>query len=82
MRVTTFEGFVENGQVRLPGDVRLPEKARVYVVVPEAEVKSVAFIGSPRLAHPEQAADFAKEVVEDDRNAGHLERARLLSVPL
>ncbi len=24
MRVTTFEGFVENGQIRLSGSVRLP----------------------------------------------------------
>ena len=69
MRVTTFEGFVENGQVRLSDGVRLPERAKVYVVVPEAEVTSVAYVGSPRLVHREQAADFTKEVVEDDRNA-------------
>ncbi len=33
MSVTTFQGIVENGQVRLPADVNLPEKAKVYVVV-------------------------------------------------
>lgn len=37
MPVTTFQGTVENGQVRLAGDVRLPEKARVYIVVPDFE---------------------------------------------
>ena len=37
MPVTTFQGTVENGQVRLPADVRLPEKAKVYVVVPDFE---------------------------------------------
>ena len=69
MKVVTFEGFVENGQIRLPISIRLPERAKVYVVVPDLEVPSVPFIGSPRLAYPEQAADFEKEVVEDGLNA-------------
>ena len=69
MKVTTFEGFVENGQVRLPISIRLPEKAKVYVVVPDVEVPSASYVGSPRLVHPEQAAEFEKEV-EDGRNAG------------
>ena len=37
MSVMTYQGTVENGQVRLAGDVRLPENARVYVVVPDVE---------------------------------------------
>jgi len=37
MPVTTFEGTVENGQVRLPANAKLPENATVYVVVPDAE---------------------------------------------
>jgi antitoxin component of MazEF toxin-antitoxin module len=37
MSVTTYQGTVENGRVRLAGDVRLPENAKVYVVVPDAE---------------------------------------------
>lgn len=37
MSVTTFQGTVENGQVRLPANVELPEKAKVYVVVPDLE---------------------------------------------
>ena len=37
MPVTTFQGTVENGQVRIAADVRLPEKAIVYVVVPDFE---------------------------------------------
>jgi hypothetical protein len=37
MSVTTYQGTVENGQVRLPGDVRLPENAKVYVIVPDVE---------------------------------------------
>ncbi len=62
MKVATFEGIVENGQIRLPADVRLPEKATVYVVIPNLEVSPVSYLGSPRLVHPEQAADFKKEV--------------------
>jgi len=37
MSVTTYQGTVENGQVRLAGDVRLPENVKVYVVVPDVE---------------------------------------------
>jgi hypothetical protein len=37
MSVTTYQGTVENGRVRLAEGVRLPENTRVYVVVPDAE---------------------------------------------
>jgi hypothetical protein len=37
MSVTTYQGTVENGQVRLAENVRLPENARVYVIVPGVE---------------------------------------------
>lgn len=37
MSVTTFRGTIENGQVRLPANANLPEKATVYVVVPDLE---------------------------------------------
>lgn len=70
MGVRTFEGIVEQGQIRLPATVRLPEKAKVYVVVPDVEVRTVAYIGSPRLVHPEQAADFKKVVIEELPDAG------------
>jgi hypothetical protein len=67
MAVMTIEGVVENGQVRLPPGVSLPEKVTVYVVVPGViaiETPRTAHIHSPRLAHPEQAKDFVKTVVE------------------
>ena len=69
MGVATFEGIVENGQIRLPAAVRLPERTKVYVVIPDVEVQPVAYIGSPRLVHPEQAADFQKEVIEEPSDA-------------
>jgi len=35
MPLTTFPGIVENGQVKLAPNVHLPEKAKVFVVVPD-----------------------------------------------
>jgi hypothetical protein len=69
MSVTTIEAIVENGQIRLPSSVRLPEKAKVYVLIPDLAVSTISHIGSPRLVHPEQAADFQKEVVEESSDA-------------
>jgi hypothetical protein len=37
MQVTTFQGEIENGRVRLITEIRLPDKTKVYVVVPEFE---------------------------------------------
>jgi hypothetical protein len=70
MRVTTYEGTVEDGQVKLPEAVRLPERARVFVVVPGVEEGPEFHVGSPRLARSWQAADFSKEVAEEPRDAG------------
>jgi hypothetical protein len=73
MKVVTYEGVVENGQVRLPAGATLPEKAKVYVVVPEVPelgVQRVVNIASPRLVHPEEAPDFVKEVFEERSDAG------------
>jgi hypothetical protein len=64
MAISTFEGVVENGAIRLRGNVTLPENTRVYVVVPDVQAGPCANVPSPRLAHPEQAGDFAKEIVE------------------
>ena len=69
MSVTTIEAIVENGQIRLPSSVRLPEKAKVYVLIPDVKMPTVSYIGSPRLARPDQAADFQKEIVEDSSDA-------------
>jgi hypothetical protein len=69
MAQLTFEGFVEHGQIRLPEEVQLPEKTKVYVIVPEAAGPSLHF-PSPHLVHPEEAAHFVLDVVEDGPNAG------------
>jgi hypothetical protein len=70
MRVTTYEATVENGQIKLSEAVRLPEHARIYVVVPGVEEATRFHAGSPRLAQPADAIDFAKEVAEEPRDAG------------
>jgi hypothetical protein len=70
MKVTAYEATVENGQIRLCEPVRLPEYARVYVVVPEVGEKPRVHIPSPRLAQPERAADFIMDVAEEPRDAG------------
>lgn len=61
MSVQTFEGLVENGRIRLLEDAVLPDKTRVYVVVPGAEPRA-ARLWSPRLADPAQASDFRMQV--------------------
>ena len=70
MKVTAYEATVENGQIKVVGAVRLPEHARVFVVVPDAEGTTVLHVGSPRLTQPERAADFTMEVAEEPRDAG------------
>ena len=69
MKVEAFEGVVDDGAIQLVSDVRLPDKTRVFVVVPEEEGPSRARVLSPRLAHPEQASDFSKVVLETPPDA-------------
>ena len=69
MNVATYTGVVENGQIRLPTDVRLPEKATVYVVVPDASPPPRTYIGSPRLVRRAPAEDLVKRVVEEEPDA-------------
>lgn len=37
MQITTFQGEIQNGQIRLTTDIRLPDKTKVYVIVPDFE---------------------------------------------
>lgn len=63
--ILTLEGVVKKGQIWLKSLVNLPENAKVYIVVPDIEVKQRPHVFSPRLVHPEQAADFVLEMTED-----------------
>ena len=73
MPITAMERIVENGRIRLRDDVSLPEKTRVLVIIDGFAGPGTgpsAVIRSPRLAHPEQAGDFRKQVVEAPGDAG------------
>ena len=62
--MTAFEGVVENGRIRLRENVALPEGARVYIVVADQQDSPSAHVRTPRLAHPRQASDFHKTIIE------------------
>ena len=69
-KLATYEGIIENGRVMLPSDAGIPEKTRVYVLVPDAETLSARYVASPQLADPQQAKDFQMQVIEDAIKAG------------
>ncbi len=69
MSVITYEGVIENGQIRLPEHIHLPEQARVFVVIADTTTMQRVRVSSPRLVHPEQAADFEMEVREESTDA-------------
>jgi hypothetical protein len=74
MSILALEGTVENGQIRLAGDVHLPEKTRVLIVVPGMHQLKEARLYSPRLVHPHQAADFKLQVIEPEGEDADLQQ--------
>jgi molybdopterin biosynthesis enzyme len=64
MTLTTYEGIVEKGKIRLKTGVRLPENAKVYVIVPDmtGEKKKAVRVSTPRLTHRKQAGEFKMKV--------------------
>jgi len=66
MKVLTYEAIVERGEVKLPETVTLPERAKVYVVVPGDDDLPASTIQTPRLLRSEQVSDFAMEIVEGE----------------
>jgi hypothetical protein len=69
MPVLTLEGVVEHGQLKLTRPVPLPDHTKVSVVISDLQPQPRARLVSPRLAHPEQAAEFRMEVSEDSGDA-------------
>ena len=65
MKHITYEATVESGQITLPPAVRLPDHTKVLIVVLGVEGVPSLNVRSPRLAHPEQASEFANEVVTE-----------------
>lgn len=64
MTITTYEGIVEKGRIRLKSGVKLPENVKVYVIVPELQEqkKKTVRVLTPRLAHRKQAGDFKMKI--------------------
>jgi hypothetical protein len=75
MAVQTYEGIVENGQVRLRGNATLPEGAKVYLVVtpeilihlPIPPAGQVVRIASPRVVG--KRPDLMVEIIRDQSRA-------------
>ncbi|MFZ5910366.1 MAG: hypothetical protein ACOYYU_10150 [Chloroflexota bacterium] len=71
MSVETYEGVLEKGTIRLKPGVKLPDHAKVYVIVTDiaddvkvSDKKSIR-ISTPRLARREDAARLKMQVVEE-----------------
>jgi hypothetical protein len=67
MNVITYEGIVENGCVHVPPGITLPEKAKVYVVIPDVSNCSTPRtlrISSPHLANIDDAKKLVMEVLD------------------
>jgi predicted DNA-binding antitoxin AbrB/MazE fold protein len=68
MMVRHMDAIFRQGAFRPIEPLTLPEGTRVHLSVEEATNSSpapIAKIRSPRLVHPEQAADFVMEIRED-----------------
>jgi hypothetical protein len=68
-KLATYEGIIENGRVKLPSNVGIPENTRVYVLVPDTENLSAPSVASPHLGNREQVKDFEKRIIEDTTDA-------------
>jgi hypothetical protein len=73
MAVATFEGIVEAGQIRLLSGEALPERATVYVIVPDYKEAETSYsvtipanprVLSPRLVKRKDAERFRVEISE------------------
>lgn len=64
----TFEGIVENGQVRLTNPAQLPEGTRVLVVVADLPREHTARIYSPQLKDRSQIHEFDLEVLAEQND--------------
>ena len=65
MKVATYEAIIENGQIKLLANIELPEKAKVYVIIPEEKILETVYTRSPRLVDKSKIVDFRKEMIEE-----------------
>jgi len=69
MAIVTYEGTVEDGLVKLDPSIKLPNHAKVYVVVPSEMPASPTRMMSPRLVNFSDGEFFKKNVKKKDANA-------------
>ncbi|SRR6266567_6974448 len=68
-KLAIYEGVVENGHLTLPPDAHIPERTRVYVLVPDADAQRTHYMATlvPRTSVDElnlgidQAGDYELE---------------------
>lgn len=51
MAAITIEAKIINGQVRLPDDLRLPNREKVFVVIPDVEGEVIEMPPLPPVVH-------------------------------
>lgn len=60
-----IEGVIKNGKIVVnEADLASAENAKVLVLISDTDKKEFPRVYSPRLAHPEQAREFRKLVLE------------------
>jgi hypothetical protein len=64
MTVTTYEGVVEKGKIRLRTGILLPEKTKVFVIVPDGKVHPAMAAYGLWKDNPEME-NLAKEIREE-----------------
>ena len=66
MNVETYQGVIKNGQIKLSIEVKLPEEAKVYVIVPREDEKPKFDLAEMVAKMPKnykpQEEDFGKPV--------------------
>jgi hypothetical protein len=69
MEVDVQHPTVENGQPKPPEVVSPTEPTQFTIVLPPLDPARTYHMRSPRLKHPEQAAEFVLKVIEEKPDA-------------
>lgn len=65
-RLATYEGVVENGHVTLPAEADIPEKTRVYIVVPDFNSLEVRNEVPTESFDEDEISDITPQQIYDD----------------
>lgn len=63
MSIETYQGVVENGQIKLSISVKLPEKVKVYVIIPNEKE-------NPKFDLAKMAAEMPKDYQPNEKGFG------------